>query len=258
MSMDNVHTINLGKVLLSQRQHRAVRAINMIKEYTRRHKGDVDVKIDTALSEAIWSRGVRRPPRKVTVEMVVDDDGSIIVMEYDGGVLSSSVEVSEPDVTEPEKAESDVPRVGSSVSVDGQPAEPDTTVTPEPDTTVTPEPEPDTTVTPEPEPDTTVTPEPEPDTTVTPEPEPDTTVTPEPEPEPDTTVTPEPEPDTTVTVTPEPEPDTEIDAKSETINEPDDESSNKQDAPVDVPAEEAATQTEQSADDTSPAESDKK
>ncbi len=113
MSMDNIYTINLGKVLLSQRQHRAVRAINMIREYVKRHTGNDHVKIDSELAETIWARGVRSPPRKITVEIIEDDTtDAVIVMNYDGE-LTSSVEVSEPDPTKPERAEYETPQIES-------------------------------------------------------------------------------------------------------------------------------------------------
>ncbi len=78
---EGVHTINLGKVMLSQSQHRAVRAINMIREYVYRHAHTTNVKIDQELAQQIWARGVRRPPRKISVELVEDDD-AILVLPY--------------------------------------------------------------------------------------------------------------------------------------------------------------------------------
>lgn len=83
---DNIHTINLGKVTLSQSQHRAVRAINMIKEYVRKHKNTPNVKIDQELAHQIWARGVRRPPRKITVELI-EDGSDILVMPYSESVV---------------------------------------------------------------------------------------------------------------------------------------------------------------------------
>ena len=83
---DNIHTINLGKVTLSQSQHRAVRAINMIKEYVRKHKNTPNVKIDQELAHQIWARGVRRPPRKITVELI-EDGSNILVMPYSESVV---------------------------------------------------------------------------------------------------------------------------------------------------------------------------
>ena len=92
----NIHTINLGKVLLSQRQHRAVRAINMIREYTVHHMGATNVKIDEKLAHQIWARGVRRPPRKVTVEFIQDGD-VVLVAPYE----------EEPDIPEAPPAKTD-------------------------------------------------------------------------------------------------------------------------------------------------------
>ena len=83
---ENIHTINLGKVTLSQSQHRAVRAINMIREYVRKHKNTVDVKIDPELAHQIWARGVRRPPRKITVELI-EDGNEILVVPYSDAVV---------------------------------------------------------------------------------------------------------------------------------------------------------------------------
>ncbi len=80
---ERVYTINLGKVLLSQSQHRAVRAINMIREFARHHMKVQEIKIEEELAQLIWARGVRRPPRKVRVRMSTTDDGYILVSAYD-------------------------------------------------------------------------------------------------------------------------------------------------------------------------------
>jgi len=81
--LERVYTINLGKVLLSQSQHRAVRAINMIREFARRHMKVDDVKIDQDLSQQIWKRGIRRPPRKIRVKMTKTEDGFVLVSPYE-------------------------------------------------------------------------------------------------------------------------------------------------------------------------------
>ena len=44
--LERVYTVPLGKVLLSQSQHRAVRAINMIREFARKHMKTQEIKID--------------------------------------------------------------------------------------------------------------------------------------------------------------------------------------------------------------------
>ncbi len=81
--LERVYTINLGKVLLSQSQHRAVRAINMIREFARHHMKVEEIKIEEELAHQIWARGVRSPPRKIRVRMSKTDEGYILVSQYD-------------------------------------------------------------------------------------------------------------------------------------------------------------------------------
>ena len=80
--LERVYTINLGKVLLSQSQHRAVRAINMIREFARHHMKVEEIKIEEELAHQIWARGVRSPPRKIRVRMSKTDEGYVLVSQY--------------------------------------------------------------------------------------------------------------------------------------------------------------------------------
>ena len=92
--LERVYTIPLGKVKLSQSQHRAVRAINMIKEFARHHMKVENIKIEEDLAKHIWARGVRSPPRKVRVRMTKTDEGYILVSPFNDEIDS---------VTAPEK-----------------------------------------------------------------------------------------------------------------------------------------------------------
>ena len=108
--LERVYTIPLGKVLLSANTHRAVRAINMIKEFARRHMKTYTVKIDEEISHIIWARGVRSPPRKIRVKMTKTDEGYILVTPYEDEVESEPIIEKEPTpkITEnvdPEKPE---------------------------------------------------------------------------------------------------------------------------------------------------------
>ena len=108
--LERVYTIPLGKVLLSANTHRAVRAINMIKEFARRHMKTYNVKIDEEISHIIWARGVRSPPRKIRVKMTKTDEGYILVTPYEDEVESEPIieKESTPKITEnvdPEKPE---------------------------------------------------------------------------------------------------------------------------------------------------------
>ena len=102
--LERVYTIPLGKVLLSANRHRAVRAINMIKEFASRHMKTNEVKIDEEVSHIIWARGVRSPPRKIRVRMTKTDEGYILVSTYE----------EEPELTEKEEKES-APKVEEKV-----------------------------------------------------------------------------------------------------------------------------------------------
>ncbi len=81
--LERVYTINLGKVKLSQSQHRAVRAINMIRECARHHMKVEEIKIEEELAHQVWARGVRSPPRKIRVRMSKTDEGYVLVSQYD-------------------------------------------------------------------------------------------------------------------------------------------------------------------------------
>nr|MCH9657623.1 60S ribosomal protein L31 [archaeon] len=84
--LERVYTINLGKVKLSQSQHRSVRAINMIREFARHHMKVETIKIEEDLAREVWARGVRSPPRKVRVRMSKTEEGHVLVSRYDEDV----------------------------------------------------------------------------------------------------------------------------------------------------------------------------
>ncbi|MBT3573789.1 MAG: 50S ribosomal protein L31 [Nitrosopumilus sp.] len=90
--LERVYTIPLGKVLISQSQHRAVRAINMIKEFAQHHMKVEIIKIDEELAHKIWSRGVRSPPRKIKVRMSKTDEGYVLVSLFTDDAESTVTE----------------------------------------------------------------------------------------------------------------------------------------------------------------------
>ena len=58
---------------------RAKVAIRIIKEFTIRHMKASKVKIKVDVSELIWARGIRKPPRRIKLEMERDEDGLVSV-----------------------------------------------------------------------------------------------------------------------------------------------------------------------------------
>src|SRR5438445_4752176 len=82
-SLEQIYTINLGKVWLSPNNQRAKRAINMIREFATRHMKSENVKIEEDVSHLVWARGIRHPPRKIRVKLTKDDDGNILISKYE-------------------------------------------------------------------------------------------------------------------------------------------------------------------------------
>ena len=131
---ERVYTINLGKVLLSPDNQRAKRAINMIKEFTRRHMKTEEVKLEEDVSHLVWSRGIRRPPRKIRVRMTKTDEGYILISKYEGEEIPTEKDEKK---TKPEKIKSQVSKLKGILTHKPEPepesiAEPDAKAEPEP------------------------------------------------------------------------------------------------------------------------------
>ena len=90
--LSRVYTINLSKVLLSPKNRRTKRAINMIKEFATRHMKAEEIKIDEELNRQIWLKGIRHPPRRVRVKMTKDEDGVVTISPYSEEVKEEVVE----------------------------------------------------------------------------------------------------------------------------------------------------------------------
>ncbi|TFF84916.1 50S ribosomal protein L31e, partial [Candidatus Heimdallarchaeota archaeon] len=65
------------KLRYSTRNKRTPRAIRLLKEFFFRHMKAVDVIIDPELNEYLWARGIQKPPRKVRVRAIKDEEGFV-------------------------------------------------------------------------------------------------------------------------------------------------------------------------------------
>jgi large subunit ribosomal protein L31e len=77
--LTRTYTVPLGVVVEAPAYRRAKKAIIVIKQFTTRHMKATQVKIDQDVNELIWSRGIKHPPRRVTLEMERDEDGVVTV-----------------------------------------------------------------------------------------------------------------------------------------------------------------------------------
>lgn len=77
--LERIYTIPLKRVIIAPRQRRAKRTINIIKEFAMKHMKSSNIKLSPEVNEKIWERGIRSPPRRITVKMVKDEEGIVTI-----------------------------------------------------------------------------------------------------------------------------------------------------------------------------------
>ncbi len=85
MSEDKVETLTrtyvvpLGLAAEAPPYRRSKVAIRMIREFAKRHMKATEVNISESVNQQIWSRGIKHPPRRITLDMERDEDGIVSV-----------------------------------------------------------------------------------------------------------------------------------------------------------------------------------
>lgn len=77
--LERQYTIPLRDAWKGAKGRRAKRAIRIIREFAERHMKATEVKILNDVNEVIWSRGIKKPPRRIRVLMKKDRDGIVTV-----------------------------------------------------------------------------------------------------------------------------------------------------------------------------------
>ncbi|MDG6900709.1 MAG: 60S ribosomal protein L31 [Nitrososphaerota archaeon] len=77
--LTRTYVVPLGVVYETPPYRRAKKAMTVLKEFATRHMKAREVSIDSKVNELIWARGIRHPPRRITVEMERDEDGVVKV-----------------------------------------------------------------------------------------------------------------------------------------------------------------------------------
>lgn len=78
-ALTRTYVVPLGVVTETPSYRRAKKAIILIREFTTRHMKATEVKVDPDVNELIWARGIKHPPRRVTLQMERDEDGVVTV-----------------------------------------------------------------------------------------------------------------------------------------------------------------------------------
>jgi large subunit ribosomal protein L31e len=77
---EKIYTIPLRHVwVVTPRGKRAPRAVRDVRDFVSRHMKSEEVVVSNEVNEAIWSRGINKPPRKISVRAVKDKEGKVIV-----------------------------------------------------------------------------------------------------------------------------------------------------------------------------------
>jgi large subunit ribosomal protein L31e len=77
--IERVYTVPLGRAWMAQKYRRSEKAMTLLRKFVERHMKPTEMIIDPSVNEAIWSKGIRNPPRKIRVKMTKDDEGVVTV-----------------------------------------------------------------------------------------------------------------------------------------------------------------------------------
>lgn len=77
--LTRTYVVPLSKAVEAPPYRRAKVAIRLIREFAERHMKAEEVKIDSEVNESIWARGIKKPPRRIRLEMERDEDGIVSV-----------------------------------------------------------------------------------------------------------------------------------------------------------------------------------
>jgi large subunit ribosomal protein L31e len=76
---ERFYTIPFRKAWISPRQKRVPRSMRMLRAFVARHMKAEEVSISNEVNEYVWSRSIKKPPRKMRIRVVKDKEGRVIV-----------------------------------------------------------------------------------------------------------------------------------------------------------------------------------
>ena len=74
-----IYTIPLREAFKTPKTRRARKAVNVVRDFLIRHTKTENIKIDASLNEALWERGIQKPPRRVKVK-AIKEEGRVTAM----------------------------------------------------------------------------------------------------------------------------------------------------------------------------------
>ena len=74
MPEEKIFTIPLREVFEKPRTKRASNATIIVREFLVKHMKSENVKLGKSVNEALWKRGIQKPPRRIRVHAVKEED----------------------------------------------------------------------------------------------------------------------------------------------------------------------------------------
>ncbi len=74
MPEEKIFTIPLRDVFKEQRTDRAKRASNLVRSFLIRHMKSDKIKIGNSINKDIWKNGMQKPPRKIRIHAIKEED----------------------------------------------------------------------------------------------------------------------------------------------------------------------------------------
>jgi len=74
MPEEKIFTIPLRDAFDTERTHRAKKAVDIVRHFLTRHMKSEDVKIGNSINKDIWARGIQRPPRRIRIHAVKENE----------------------------------------------------------------------------------------------------------------------------------------------------------------------------------------
>lgn len=77
ISEERILVVNMKQLVRVPRTQRAPRASRLLQSIIARATKANEVKISNEVNEILWSRGIEKPPRKIKVKLVKDEEGIV-------------------------------------------------------------------------------------------------------------------------------------------------------------------------------------
>ena len=74
MANEKVFTIPLRDAYNEQRTKRSKVAINIVKDFLKRHMKSENIFIGDSINKQVWSRGIQKPPRRIRIHALKEND----------------------------------------------------------------------------------------------------------------------------------------------------------------------------------------